>query len=85
MLVEYSDSEDEGEQHQRLKKRKLETADKANPPRPPTSFHSFYATNVRSATADDPSLHGGRNRQVPHIEGNWPTHVYLECKTTLPS
>lgn len=48
-------------------------------PAPPASFYSLYATNVRTTTADDPALHGGRKRQVAHKEGNWPTHIYLEC------
>ncbi|RMZ90464.1 hypothetical protein DV736_g2314, partial [Chaetothyriales sp. CBS 134916] len=54
----------------------------SSPPLPlpplPASFHALYATNVRGAVSDDPSLHGGRARQVAHVEGNWPTHIFLE-------
>jgi len=50
-------------------------------PSPPLSFYSLYATNVRANISDDPELHAGRKRQMPHIEGNWPTHIYLECKS----
>lgn len=87
MLVDYSDTESEDQEAPRAKKRKVEAMPKnsfvatASPPPPPAAFKSLYATNVRSAVADDPNLHGGRTRQVGHVEGNWPTHVYLECKS----
>lgn len=71
-----------------LKRKRLECdeepAQRASKPAPslPANFHTLYATNVRASTTDDPSLHGGRQRQVPHIVGHWPSFVYLEW---LPS
>jgi hypothetical protein len=92
-LVQYPDSEsDEADQSDAkpaqleqaasrgaLKRKRSESAQDDLPPLP-AAFHDLYSTNARVSTSDNPSLHGGRKRAMPHVEGIWPSHVYLECK-----
>jgi hypothetical protein len=50
----------------------------------PNEFLDLYTSNSRVSVRDDPSLHEGRKRAIPHVEGNWATHVYLECRSRFP-
>ncbi|KAM0804110.1 U6 snRNA phosphodiesterase Usb1 [Usnea florida] len=87
-LVEYSDSEGSDSpppeqtlrtiQESRAIKRKHSPTSDSTLPSLPDSFHDLYASSARVSNQDDPTLHNGRQRLKPHIEGNWPTHVYIE-------
>ncbi|OQE36744.1 hypothetical protein PENCOP_c011G08662 [Penicillium coprophilum] len=80
-LVQYSDSESDSESRFPLRPVKKSRHD-LNPgpslPPLPAAFHNLYASSTRVSVQDNPSLHGGRTRVIPHVEGNWPTHLYLE-------
>lgn len=76
-LVSYSDSEDDDEPVAKRIKNEADQQDDLPPL--PASFLNLYSSSVRVSNTDDPSLHHGRKRVVKHVEGNWPTHVYLEC------
>ena len=80
-LAGHSDSEDEEHDEPVAKRPKREADQKDHDELPPlpASFLNLYSSSVRVSNTDDPSLHHGRKRVVKHVEGNWPTHVYLEC------
>ena len=89
-LVDYpssaSESEDPSKPAKRQKTKGNSTEEHGNQaalPPLPSAFHDLYASSARISTNDDPILHGGRKRVTPHIEGNWATHVYLECEWNL--
>lgn len=61
----------------RVKRPKTANADhRVKPPPLPREFMDLYTNNPKVSA--DSGLHEGRVRVIPHIEGAWPSHVFVE-------
>lgn len=70
-LVDYSSSDSNSENDE--KKQEVQQ-------RKPVKLPMLLDTAAQSSQKNDPSEHQNRIRAIPHIEGNWASHVHIECK-----
>lgn len=91
-LVDYSDSDSDNEgsifnrpssKNPDVHGKSVKSKSASTLPPLPQKFQDLYMVSARSSVLDDPELHAGRQRSIPHVEGNWPTHIYLECMVLL--
>lgn len=68
-LVNYSSSSSDDENEPAPKKQKT-----IKLPMP-------FKKSFECSELDNPYDHQGRKRQIPHIEGNWSSHIFIDCTT----
>ncbi|KAH8554292.1 hypothetical protein BGW37DRAFT_518026 [Umbelopsis sp. PMI_123] len=93
-LVNYSSASDsDSETSPEINQFGKRSREESLPPLPTAFKHirtgtvtsGLFAINIHMQTNqadidDDPEKYQGRIRTVPHTEGQWPTHVYIEVK-----
>lgn len=49
----------------------------------PSSFYDLYTSKPASGSSHPETDKNGKVRVLPHVQGQWPTHVYLEWKPDI--